>query len=435
MARKVRFGDYEVDFARRELRKCGFKVGLQHKPFRVLELLLRKPGELVTREELIAHLWPDSHVSFEHGLNTAVNSLRLALGESSRACHYIERRPGIGYRFSAPVEELTEVKNLNAYEDCLKGRYFLDKLSREEIHKAIAYFNSAAADETCSSLARAGLADAYCQLALVGSICPSQVARHARSHAEFSIEKDAQLPQAHISNARVKMIFDWDWQGARAAVTRALELDFNSVPAHTLHASLLCALGRCEDALRVCREALALDPLSFPANLQLAACLLAARDFKGAVDQCWNMLTLTPRFAPAQVLLALAYEQLGLYEEAIDEFRNAQTCAGFDAAVTSGLAHVFSRAGRQREAEQACLEVSSQAETIYISCYSRALVCAARQQHSQALSFLKESIQQRDPASLWLNADPRFDALRLELQNSNQFSAMDSGYPVASHSG
>ena len=75
------------------------RVGLQHKPFRVLELLLRHPGELVSREELIGSLWPDSNVSFEHGLNTAVNSLRKALGESFDEPHFIETRSGLGYRF------------------------------------------------------------------------------------------------------------------------------------------------------------------------------------------------------------------------------------------------------------------------------------------------------------------------------------------------
>src|SRR6185437_13448558 len=105
-SRKLRFGVFEVDLRERELRKRGIRLHLQKKPFQVLELLLRKPGALVTRAELEKHLWPDLHVNFGHGLNTAINSLREALGDSSSAGRFIETRPGLGYRFMASVEEV-----------------------------------------------------------------------------------------------------------------------------------------------------------------------------------------------------------------------------------------------------------------------------------------------------------------------------------------
>jgi len=417
--KRFRFGDYEADFGLQELRKRGTRIGLQHKPFHVLELLLRNPGQLVTRKELVAHLWPDSHVSFERGLNSAVNSLRLVLGESSRECHYIETRPGLGYRFIAPVEEIAETNsmarrdaNREAYEDCLKGRYLLDRMTEEEIHKALAYFHSATGDETCLPLAHAGIADAYCQLALIGSVRSSKVSASARSSAEVALRRDPDLPNAHVSSGRVKMLFDWDWKGARKAVSHALELDAVSVPAHTLHASLLCTLGDYEAALEACRAALSVDPLCFPANLQLAACLYAARDFQAAVNQCWKMLSLSAGFAPAQLLLALAYEQLGMYEEAIVEFQNAQLCSACGVSALGGLSEVFAVTGQQDESEQAFRELSAQASSRYVSSYWHAVVYAGRRQQNLALSHLEQSVEQRDPALLWLKADARFDSMR-----------------------
>ncbi|HEX4232089.1 MAG TPA: winged helix-turn-helix domain-containing protein [Bryobacteraceae bacterium] len=421
--RRVRFHEYDVDFARRELRKSGVRVGLQHKPFRVLELLLRRPGELVTREELVALLWPDSHVSFERGLNTAVNSLRHVLGESSRDCRFIETRPGIGYRFCAPVEEVTEGdsstvpphatdKGADAYQDYLKGRYFLDRMCEEEVYKAIAFFRSAAAEETCRSLAQAGIADAYCQLALLGSAPVSQLVGPARMSAELALNNDPDLPEAVVAAGRVKMIFDWDWTGAREAGSRAVALDTSSVTAQAFQASLLCTLSNYEEAQQLCRRALALDPLSFPANVQFAACLYGARDFESAANQCWKILTLAPRFAPAQILLALAYERLGMYEEALVEFQNARSCVGFKAVATSGMGQVFGVTGLDMEAERMFVELSKQAESGYVSPYRYAVVCAGRRQEAQALSFLEESLRQRDPALLSLNADARLDALR-----------------------
>lgn len=113
-ARRLRFGTFEVDLHERELHNRGIRIGLQQKPFRILELLLRKKGELVSREELAQYLWPNLHVSFDRGLNTAVNVLRRALGDSSRNSRYIETRSGLGYRFIAPVEEIWEPRPAGA---------------------------------------------------------------------------------------------------------------------------------------------------------------------------------------------------------------------------------------------------------------------------------------------------------------------------------
>ena len=103
---KLRFGTFEVDLRNRELRNRGMRIRLQEKPFQILEMLLERSGALVTREELSRQLWPHLHVNFERSLNTAVNSLRAALGDSSRCCRFIETRSGLGYRFVANVEEI-----------------------------------------------------------------------------------------------------------------------------------------------------------------------------------------------------------------------------------------------------------------------------------------------------------------------------------------
>ena len=99
-----RFGAFEVDTGTRRLFKHGVRIRLQAKPLEILETLLEKPGELVTREELFRKLWPDgTFVDFESGLNTATNRLRNALGDSAESPRYIETLPRLGYRFICPV--------------------------------------------------------------------------------------------------------------------------------------------------------------------------------------------------------------------------------------------------------------------------------------------------------------------------------------------
>jgi cholera toxin transcriptional activator len=103
--RTVRFAVFEVDLAAGELRKNGNRIRLQEQPFQVLVYLLDRPGEVVTRGELRQKLWPaDTFVDFDHSLNTAVNKLREALGDSASSPRYVETLARRGYRFLAPVQ-------------------------------------------------------------------------------------------------------------------------------------------------------------------------------------------------------------------------------------------------------------------------------------------------------------------------------------------
>jgi TolB-like protein/DNA-binding winged helix-turn-helix (wHTH) protein/Tfp pilus assembly protein PilF len=103
-----RFGVFQANLAARELRKHGVRIRLPGQPFSILSMLLEKPGELVTREEMRQRLWAaDTFVDFEHSLNSAIKKLRAALGDSPENSRYIETIPRVGYRFIAPVEVAT----------------------------------------------------------------------------------------------------------------------------------------------------------------------------------------------------------------------------------------------------------------------------------------------------------------------------------------
>jgi DNA-binding winged helix-turn-helix (wHTH) protein len=104
-ARVARFGLFELDLSAGELRKGGVKLRLQGQPFQVLAVLLERAGDVVTREELQQKLWPsDTFVDFDHSLNTAINKVREALGDSASSPRYVETLARRGYRFIAPVQ-------------------------------------------------------------------------------------------------------------------------------------------------------------------------------------------------------------------------------------------------------------------------------------------------------------------------------------------
>src|SRR3989454_2189361 len=100
----IRFGVFELDLRSRELRKQGVRVKLQEQPFQVLQVLLERPGEVVTREELRQKIWPsDTFVDFEGGVYNAVKRLRDALGDTADTPRFVETIPRRGYRFIGTV--------------------------------------------------------------------------------------------------------------------------------------------------------------------------------------------------------------------------------------------------------------------------------------------------------------------------------------------
>jgi TolB-like protein/DNA-binding winged helix-turn-helix (wHTH) protein/tetratricopeptide (TPR) repeat protein len=146
----ARFGPFEVDFRAGELLKNGRRIRLQDQPLQVLGMLLKQPGEMVTREDLRQKLWPtDTFVDFDHGLNNAINRLRDALNDSTEAPRFIETLPRRGYRFIAEVDggasTVPEAAALN------------DSIAAVEITSAVGSQGAAAAKPSpARSLSRAG---------------------------------------------------------------------------------------------------------------------------------------------------------------------------------------------------------------------------------------------------------------------------------------
>jgi DNA-binding winged helix-turn-helix (wHTH) protein len=118
----VRFGVFELDPTAGELRKSGVKVKLQEQPFQILSLLLERPGQVVTREEIQQKLWPDgTFVDFDHSLNAAVKRLREALGDSADNPQFVETIPRRGYRFIYPVKDQETKRRAWAWAMALAG--------------------------------------------------------------------------------------------------------------------------------------------------------------------------------------------------------------------------------------------------------------------------------------------------------------------------
>ena len=120
-----KFANFVVDSRAGELYGRGKKIKLQHQPMQVLLVLLEKPGQIVTREELRQKIWPaDTFVDFEHSLNTAIKKLRLALGDRATNSRFVETLPRRGYRFVANVEVADETPVIRTPASPMEGKVF-----------------------------------------------------------------------------------------------------------------------------------------------------------------------------------------------------------------------------------------------------------------------------------------------------------------------
>jgi DNA-binding winged helix-turn-helix (wHTH) protein/Flp pilus assembly protein TadD len=425
--RKLRFGTFEVDLELRELRNRGVRLRLQQKPFQVLELLLKNPGALVRREELMKQLWPDLHVNFDSGLNTAVNTLRQVLGDSLRNCRFIETRPGLGYRFLMPVEAILHAEpsigngkrfgrgrtaSFEAQQDYLKATYFFNKLSEDDLRRSIAYFESSIKQDPSFAAAYAGLANAYSVCALLGTMSSDDAHRRAKQLIATALQIDDALPEAHVSLAGIKMLFDRDWSGAEKECLRAIQTNPSYASGHQAYAALLALTERLEEALRQIRQAQELDPLSVVISMEMAWILYLTRDFQGAIEQAWKALVLEPKFAAAQYTLGLAYEQKGMTEEAVAEFKNACSCSGHHPAAIAALGHAYSLDGRREEASQTLNEIEEMSRRRSVSPYWKSIVQVGLGSSDLAFQALNECCERRDIWLILLRVDPRFDPIR-----------------------
>ncbi len=129
--RYVRFADFELDLKTHEVRRNGQRIRLQNKPFRVLQMLVENAGDVVTREELHQRVWPgETSVALDTGLNTAVNRVRQALGDTADNPRFIETLSRRGYRFLAPVELVDAPARLQGRSESLPARGLKDAIRK-----------------------------------------------------------------------------------------------------------------------------------------------------------------------------------------------------------------------------------------------------------------------------------------------------------------
>ena len=307
--------------------------------------------------------------------------------------------------------------NPGAYQEYLLGRFHFWKFIVDDHRRAVAHFERATQIDPSYAAAYAGLSLAWQKLGLQeGRNSFKEVEPQARLAAGKALELDDRLPDAHVSQGNLQMVYDWDWKRAENSFRRAIELDSNNLDAHFSYSLLLMALGRFSEAITEIQTAERLDPLSHQVQIHFARILLHAGKADEAVPRLEQAIEREPRSRQGHVRLAQAYEQMGKYTEALDIYDKARVLGGNgpdNSPFLATRARIYAQMGKRSEATRILTGLKLRRPD------SNASVYAALGDKDEAFRLLFRMIENRgrnftlktEPQFASLHSDPRWREL------------------------
>jgi DNA-binding winged helix-turn-helix (wHTH) protein len=362
----ARFGPFELDLERCELRRGDALVKLQPQPYKVLRELVARRGALVTRDQLRAVVWgDDNHVDFNAGLNFCIAQLRVALDDPASRSAIIRAVPRLGYKLAAPVTDvgpagekpasvptmpnpveargrrpvmwagiaaaavacaalalpLTDAlrwlpgygarHSVAAIAKFERGNSGLADAGPSELLARVKHFEKAIELDSRFAEAYVGLADAKLIIGTYRVEAPQMAYSQAKAAGLKALSIDPRLGDAHAVYGAALLQFDWDWASAAWHLERAVALSPDSARAHRWYSRYLSAAGKHDAALRHATRAVQLAPASASAHTDLGTAAFYAGDFDQAVASCAKAEAMLPEFVPARICIGLAEVQAG----------------------------------------------------------------------------------------------------------------------------
>jgi len=366
------------------------------------------------------HLWADTFDRHLTDIFAVESEIAKTIAETLRA-------KLSGSEQNAIVAKPTE--NTEAYQLYLRGRFFWNKRTGQNLNKAADYFNQAIAIDPKYALAYVGLADAYVLMPFYGAGAPRDCYPKAKAAVEKALELDNSLAEAHTSMAQV-FCYHLELHPALREFERAIELNPNYPTAHQWYgSSALTALGQFDRAIAEVKRAIELDPLSLVINTDLGNTLYRARRYDDAITQMRKTLEMDPGFYYTHWNLGSALAAKGALGPAIEEYQKARSLND-DPSMLGFLGRALAVSGNKTEAMKILEQLNTISKQRYVSAYSFALVYLGLGDKDEAVRYLEKGYEDRagellryinvEPILDPLRGDPRFEALVQKIVSSKE---------------
>lgn len=307
-------------------------------------------------------------------------------------------------------------ESAEAYQLYLKGRYFWNKRTRDDLKKSIDYFNQAIETDPNYALAFAGMADAYVLFPGYSVSAPQDSYPKARAAAKRALEIDDTLAEAHAALGLELFAYEWKAAEAIKEFRRAIELNPNYATAHHWYGNqVLLYTGRFDEAIAEMLRAQELDPLSLIVNADVGDTYFYARQYDKAIEQLQKTIETDQSFYYAHYELGMAYEMKGLYTEAIAAYQKARQLNN-DPRVVALLGHAYAASGKRDEALKMLDQLKETAKQQYVPAYHFVILYAGLGDRDEAFQWLEKTYQDRTSRMTILQVDPFLDPLRSDLR-------------------
>lgn len=308
-----------------------------------------------------------------------------------------------------------------AYQAYLKGRYFWNRRTSENLKKAIEQFKIATDRDPNYALAFAGLADCYALLSEYSGVPQKVSIPQAKTFAERAIALDGSLAEPHATLGTVNRQL-WEWAEAEREFKRAIELNPNYATAYHWYSIMLLGLGRKDEALAMIQRAHELDPMSSIITATVTWMQLSRGNYQESIDNALRLIELDSNFGVAHDNLGLAYLKTGRHAEALAAFEKAAQLTNRWSAVLGNLGYAYAVTGKRTEALAVMKDLEEKFARNEANGISVATVCAGLGDRDKVFEWLEKDFQKGEgslaeiTASVpleFLRDDPRFkDLLR-----------------------
>ena len=315
-----------------------------------------------------------------------------------------------------PAEQsrLTHSRAVNpqAYDAYLKGRYFFNRPSDENLKTAIARFEEAITLDPNFAPAHSGLSDAYLWAGYnEGFVTASEARPKAKAAAEKAIQLDDQAAEGHTSLATFKVFYEYDWEGSEREYRRAFSLNPNYAFAHDQFGLALAFQGRLDEAIAEGKQAAELDPLSPQIPLDNSIALAWKGDFDGARALVKRAEELDPAYFFAPWEDGFIDLQAGKIKESIPNFQKARAMDS-PAFVSAYLAYAYAATGDQAAARTEVEELKKRSLRGKVTAFNMALASLGTRDRARAMDYLEQAVAEDSQWFGWLRNDKTFDPLR-----------------------
>ena len=304
-----------------------------------------------------------------------------------------------------------DTTNPEAYQFYLRGRYYWNKRTAENLTKAMEQFQQAADKDPNYALAYVGLGDSYVLLENYAGTPANETLPKAKSFAERALQIDNSLAEAHTSLGYVYNNL-WQWKEAEDEFKRAIELNPNYPTAHHWYSLYLLDAGRVAEAKAEIKRAHELDPLSLIIGTTLTYAYLAEGDANFAIAQSKKVVDLDPSFPRGHEYLGLALLKDRRYAEAIAELEKAVELSGRERWPLRDLGYGYAISGKRAEAQTVVKELVGKYEKGQAIGQDLAAVYAGLGDKDQAFVWLEKDFQTRSGLLAWIRWTPAFESLR-----------------------